>query len=104
MHPLAHRLAHPAHLPYTPNPLTPPPPHTPQPHAHLTHSPTPTRHTHTHIHTHTHTHTRTHTLRPQVFGRVIGDGMLVMRKIEAVATGPANRPKLPCVVTECGEM
>ncbi|GBF92477.1 peptidyl-prolyl cis-trans isomerase [Raphidocelis subcapitata] len=39
-----------------------------------------------------------------VFGRVIGDGMLVVRKIEAVATGPANRPKLPCTITECGEM
>ena len=40
----------------------------------------------------------------KVFGRVIGDGMLVVRKIEAVATGPANRPKLPCTITECGEM
>jgi hypothetical protein len=40
----------------------------------------------------------------QVFGRVLGDGMLTIRKVEAVATGPANRPKLPCVITECGEM
>jgi len=39
-----------------------------------------------------------------VFGRVIGDGMLVIRKIESVATGPANRPKLPCTIVECGEM
>ena len=39
-----------------------------------------------------------------VFGRVLGDGMLILRKIEAVATGPANRPKLPCVIAECGEM
>ncbi|KAI8464351.1 MAG: cyclophilin-like domain-containing protein [Monoraphidium minutum] len=39
-----------------------------------------------------------------VFGRVLGDGMLAIRKIEAVATGPANRPKLPCVIAECGEM
>jgi peptidyl-prolyl isomerase H (cyclophilin H) len=39
-----------------------------------------------------------------VFGRVIKDGLLVVRKIENVATGPANRPKLPCTITECGEM
>lgn len=39
-----------------------------------------------------------------VFGRVIKDGLLVIRKIENVATGPANRPKLPCTITECGEM
>jgi peptidyl-prolyl isomerase H (cyclophilin H) len=40
-----------------------------------------------------------------VFGRVIGDGMLVVRKIEAVATlGQQNKPKLPCVITQCGEM
>ena len=40
-----------------------------------------------------------------VFGRVLGDGMLVVRKLEAVATsGPNNKPKLPCVITECGEM
>jgi hypothetical protein len=30
--------------------------------------------------------------------------MLIIRKIEAVATGPANRPKLSCTITECGEM
>jgi hypothetical protein len=39
-----------------------------------------------------------------VFGRVLGDGMLVMRKLEAVATGQNNRPRLPCTITECGEM
>uniref|UniRef100_A0A0E0KKL4 Peptidyl-prolyl cis-trans isomerase n=1 Tax=Oryza punctata TaxID=4537 RepID=A0A0E0KKL4_ORYPU len=39
-----------------------------------------------------------------VFGRVIGDGMLAVRKIENVATGPNNRPKLACVISECGEM
>lgn len=39
-----------------------------------------------------------------VFGRVLGDGMLTVRKLEAVATGPNNRPKLPCVVAQCGEM
>lgn len=39
-----------------------------------------------------------------VFGRVLGDGLLVVRKIENVATGPNNRPKLQCVIAECGEM
>jgi peptidyl-prolyl isomerase H (cyclophilin H) len=39
-----------------------------------------------------------------VFGRVLGEGMLVVRKLEAVATGPNNRPKLPCSILECGEM
>ncbi|KFK36777.1 hypothetical protein AALP_AA4G169300 [Arabis alpina] len=39
-----------------------------------------------------------------VFGRVLGDGLLVVRKIENVATGPQNRPKLAVVITECGEM
>lgn len=39
-----------------------------------------------------------------VFGKVVGDGMLVVRKLEAVATGHNNVPKLPCVITQCGEM
>ncbi|KAK9218125.1 hypothetical protein WN943_006760 [Citrus x changshan-huyou] len=39
-----------------------------------------------------------------VFGRVLGDGLLVVRKIENVATGPNNRPKLACTIAECGEM
>ncbi|KNA22318.1 hypothetical protein SOVF_034860 [Spinacia oleracea] len=39
-----------------------------------------------------------------VFGRVLGDGLLVVRKIENVATGPNNRPKLPIAISECGEM
>eukprot|EP00890_Picochlorum_soloecismus_P005796 jgi/Picsp_1/6217/NSC_03571-R1_peptidyl-prolyl cis-trans isomerase h len=39
-----------------------------------------------------------------VFGRVIDEGMLIVRKLEAVATGQNNKPKLPCVVTQCGEM
>lgn len=39
-----------------------------------------------------------------VFGRVLGDGMLTVRKLEAVSTGPNNKPKLPCVITECGEL
>ena len=33
-----------------------------------------------------------------VFGKII-DGLLVMRKIEDVPTGPNNRPKLPVVDT-----
>ena len=39
-----------------------------------------------------------------VFGRVLGEGMLVLRKLEAVATGPNNKPKLMCLIEECGEM
>ena len=38
-----------------------------------------------------------------VFGKLI-DGLLTLRKIENVATGNNNRPKLPVVITECGEM
>lgn len=39
-----------------------------------------------------------------VFGRVLGDSMLPVRKLEAVQTGPNNRPKLPCVISQCGEL
>ncbi|KAJ7521056.1 hypothetical protein O6H91_19G035900 [Diphasiastrum complanatum] len=39
-----------------------------------------------------------------VFGRVLGEGLLVVRKIENVQTGPNNRPKLACLIAECGEM
>lgn len=38
-----------------------------------------------------------------VFGKVI-DGLLIMRKIENVPTGANNKPKLPVVITQCGEM
>lgn len=38
-----------------------------------------------------------------VFGRVI-EGMSVVRKIEETPVGQQNRPKLPVVVTECGQM
>ncbi|KAI0983073.1 hypothetical protein GJ496_005807 [Pomphorhynchus laevis] len=38
-----------------------------------------------------------------VFGKVI-DGMLVVRKIENVPVGPNNRPKIPVVISQCGEM
>ncbi|KNE69171.1 peptidyl-prolyl cis-trans isomerase H [Allomyces macrogynus ATCC 38327] len=40
-----------------------------------------------------------------VFGRLADSAsLLTLRKIEAVVTGPNNRPKLPIVITECGEM
>lgn len=38
-----------------------------------------------------------------VFGKVV-DGLLVMRKIENVPTGANNKPRLPVVITQCGEM
>ena len=38
-----------------------------------------------------------------VFGKVI-DGMLVVRKIENVTVGAQSKPKLPIMVTQCGEM
>lgn len=38
-----------------------------------------------------------------VFGRVL-DGLLIMRKIENVPTGPNNKPKLPIVISQCGEL
>mmetsp|Transcript_4268 Transcript_4268/g.6541 ORF Transcript_4268/g.6541 Transcript_4268/m.6541 type:complete len:106 (+) Transcript_4268:91-408(+) len=38
-----------------------------------------------------------------VFGKVI-DGLLTIRKVENVAVGPNNKPKLACVISECGEM
>ena len=38
-----------------------------------------------------------------VFGRVI-DGLLVMRKVENVPTGPNNRPKITVSITQCGQM
>ncbi|XP_029187256.2 peptidyl-prolyl cis-trans isomerase H-like [Acropora millepora] len=38
-----------------------------------------------------------------VFGKVV-DGLLVMRKIENVPVGPNNRPSLPVVISQCGEM
>ncbi|KAK3606667.1 hypothetical protein CHS0354_020929 [Potamilus streckersoni] len=38
-----------------------------------------------------------------VFGKVI-DGLLVLRKIENCPTGPNNKPKIPVVISQCGEM
>lgn len=39
-----------------------------------------------------------------VFGRVIGEGMLVVRKIENVQCGANNKPRMNVVISECGEM
>ena len=39
-----------------------------------------------------------------VFGRVVGDGMLTVRKIEHVACGAQNKPLVAVKITECGEM
>lgn len=44
------------------------------------------------------------TERVSVLQRVLGDGLLVVRKIENVQTAAQNRPKLACVISECGEM
>ncbi|XP_004704167.1 peptidyl-prolyl cis-trans isomerase H-like [Echinops telfairi] len=38
-----------------------------------------------------------------VFGKTI-DGLLVMRNIESVPTGPNNKPRLAVVFSQCGEM
>ena len=39
-----------------------------------------------------------------VFGRVLGEGLLTLRKLEHVAVGANNKPRLPCVISQCGEM
>ncbi|CAH1773072.1 unnamed protein product [Owenia fusiformis] len=38
-----------------------------------------------------------------VIGRVT-EGLLVLRKIENVPTGPNNKPKIPVQISQCGEM
>lgn len=39
------------------------------------------------------------------FGRVLGDGLYVARKIENVSTNPSNgRPKQSVVINQCGEI
>lgn len=38
-----------------------------------------------------------------VFGKVI-EGLLVMRKIENVPAGPNHKPKIPVIISQCGEM
>ena len=40
-----------------------------------------------------------------VLGAVLDQAsLLVVRKIENVPTGPGNVPKMPVVITECGEL
>jgi peptidyl-prolyl isomerase H (cyclophilin H) len=39
-----------------------------------------------------------------VFGRLLEDSLLVARKIENVSCGPNNKPKLQCLISQCGEM
>ncbi len=40
-----------------------------------------------------------------VFGRVLGEGLLTLRKLENVSTaGANNKPRLACVVAQSGEM
>lgn len=39
-----------------------------------------------------------------VVGRVLGDGMLIVRKMENVPINPGNKPRMPVTVTECGQM
>lgn len=39
-----------------------------------------------------------------VFGKVLGEGLLIIRKIESMPVGPNNRPKLTVSITECGQM
>jgi peptidyl-prolyl isomerase H (cyclophilin H) len=38
-----------------------------------------------------------------IFGRVI-DGLLIVRKIENVPIGSNNKPRLPIVISQCGQM
>jgi peptidyl-prolyl isomerase H (cyclophilin H) len=38
-----------------------------------------------------------------VFGRLV-DGLLTLRKMENIPTDANNKPKLPVLITECGEM
>jgi peptidyl-prolyl isomerase H (cyclophilin H) len=38
-----------------------------------------------------------------VFGHVI-EGMLTVRKMENVSCGPNNKPKMPIIIAQCGEM
>ena len=39
------------------------------------------------------------------FGKVIGDGLLVVRKIENMpTTGTGNKPKVPVTIMQCGEL
>lgn len=39
-----------------------------------------------------------------VFGRVIEDGLKIVRKIEHVSLDPQKRPRIPVMIAQCGEM
>jgi len=39
-----------------------------------------------------------------VFGKVVGDSLLIVRKIENVPVGANNRPRVAVVVSQCGEL
>jgi len=39
------------------------------------------------------------------FGRVLDDGLLIVRKLENVQVNPQNsKPRLDCRISQCGEM
>ena len=38
-----------------------------------------------------------------VFGKLI-DGHVLLKKMESISTGPNNRPRIPVLISECGEM
>jgi peptidyl-prolyl isomerase H (cyclophilin H) len=39
-----------------------------------------------------------------VFGRVIEDGLKIVRKIEHVNTDREKKPRIPVIICQCGEM
>ena len=39
-----------------------------------------------------------------VFGKVLGESLLTLRKLENVATGPNNKPKMQVLIEQAGEM
>ena len=39
-----------------------------------------------------------------VFGRVLDDGMKVVRKIEYVPTDREKKPRMAVIISQCGEM
>ena len=38
-----------------------------------------------------------------VFGKIV-EGLLTLRKLENVNTGANSKPKLPCIIADCGQM
>jgi peptidyl-prolyl isomerase H (cyclophilin H) len=39
-----------------------------------------------------------------VFGRVLEDGLKLVRKIEHISTDREKRPRIPVLIAQCGEM